>query len=235
MRISWRTRCARKDNRTSTRRDHPEPGQANPPGATRSLLRGGHAVFRSGPRGVAPTPPGARRRAHRATGLHGSHAIARPDSRFRGAVTAAQCGSARVGLIGGGSCPEEAHENRSRPPRGCQRCRLSWVRAGGGPSTPTSCAPWTASRPSRSSTTAKSARARSCRPCAGPGLHQVARGSAAHRRARRGHTTGHTPANRPGGDPCTARRRRRTPSASPFTSRASTSERPSALLQMRIP
>ncbi len=130
LRTSWRTRCAREDNRTSTHRDHPEPGQANPPGATRSLLRGGHAVFRSGPRGVAPTPPGARRRAHRDMGLHGSHTIARPDS--------------------------------SWPPPA-------------------------------------------------------------------------TPADRPGGDPCTARRRRRTPSASPFTSRASTSERPSAPLQMRIP
>jgi len=75
----------------------------------------------------------------------------------------------------------------------------------------------------RSSTTAKSARTRSCRPSAGPGLHQVTRGSAAHRRARRGHTTDHTPADRPGGYFCTARRRRRTSSASPFTSRASTS------------
>jgi hypothetical protein len=168
-------------------------------------------------------------------GLHGSRAIARPDNRNRGAVTAARCGSTRVRLIGGGSCPEKAHENKSSPPRGCHGCGLSWVWAGGGLSTSTSYTPWTASRPALSSTTAKSARACSCRPSAGSGLHQVARGSAAHRRARRGHPTNHAPADCPGGDPCTVRRRRRTSSASPFTSRAGTSEQPSGLLPMRIP
>jgi hypothetical protein len=168
-------------------------------------------------------------------GLHGSPDIARPDNRNRGAVTAARCGSTRVRLIGGGSCPEKAHENKSSPPRGCHGSGLSWVWAGGGLSTSPSYTPWTASRPSRSSTTARSARACSGTPSAGPGLHQVARGSAARRRARRGHTTDHTPADRPGGYFCTARRRRRTSSASPFTSRASTSEQPSGLLPMRIP
>ena len=210
-------------------------GKAQPPGTEYSLPRGGHAVSRSGPRGVAPTPPGAQRRAHRDMGLHGSRAIARPDNRSCGAVTAAQCGSTRVRLIGGGSCPEKAHENRPRPPSGRHGCGLSWGWAGGGLSTSPSYTPRTASRPARSSTTAKSARARSCRLSAGPGLHQVARGSPAHRRARRGHTTDHTPADRPGGDPCTARRRRRTSSASPSPSRARTSEQPSALPQIRIP
>ena len=102
-------------------------------------------------------------------------------------------------------------------------------------STSTSCAPSTASHPSRSSTTATSARACSSRHSAGPGSHQVARGSAAHRRARRGHTTDHTPADRPEGDPCAARRRRRTSSASTSASRASTSEQPSGLLPTRNP
>ena len=167
-------------------------------------------------------------------GLHGSPAIARPDNRNRGAVTAARCGSTRVRLIGGGSCPEKAHENGSRPPRVCHGCGLSWVWAGGGLSTSTSYTPWTASCPSRSSTTATSARACSCKPSAGPRLHQVTRGSAAHRRVRRGHTTDHTSADCLGGDPRAARRRRRTSSASPSTSRAGTSEQPSGLLPIRI-
>ncbi len=234
LQISCRTRCVQKENWTSTHKDHSEPEQAHLPGATCSLLRGGHAVFRSGPRGFAPTPSGAQRRAHRDMGLHGSRAIARPDNRSCGAVTAAQCGSTRVRLIGGGSCPEKAHENRPRPPSGRHGCGLSWGWAGGGLSTSPSYTPRTASRPARSSTTAKSARACPCRPSAGSGLHQVARGSAARRRARRGHPTDHTPADRPGGDPCTARRRRRTSSASPFTSPAGTSEQLSGLLLMRI-
>ena len=168
-------------------------------------------------------------------GLHGSRAMARPDNRNRGAVTVAPCESTRVRLIGGGSCPGKAHENGSRPPRGCHGCGLSWVWTGGGLSTSTFYTPPTASRPSRSSRTAKSARACSCRPAVGLELHQVARGSAAHRRARRGHTTDHAPAERPGVDPCAARRRRRTASASSSTSRASTSEQPSGLLPIRIP
>ena len=65
LQLSRGTRYVPKDNWTSTHRDHSEPGQAHLPGATCSLLRGGHAVFRSGPRGVAPTPPGAQTRAHR--------------------------------------------------------------------------------------------------------------------------------------------------------------------------
>jgi hypothetical protein len=145
LQISCRTKCVRKENWTSTHRGHSEPGQAHIPGATCSLLRGGHAVSRNGTRGVAPTPPGAQRRAHREMGLHGSRAIARPDNRNRGAVTAAQCGSTRVRLIGGGSCWGKAHENRPSPPRGCHGCGLSWVWAGGGLSTSPSYTPWTAS------------------------------------------------------------------------------------------
>ena len=122
LQISCRTRYVRKEDWTSTHRDHSEPGQAHLPGATCSLLHGGHAVLMNDPRGVAPTPPGAQRRAHRDMGLHGSRAIARPDDRNRGAVTAARCGSTRVRLIGGGSCPERAHENKSSPPRGCHGC-----------------------------------------------------------------------------------------------------------------
>jgi hypothetical protein len=235
LQISCRTRCVRKDNWTSTHRDRSEPGQAHLPGATCSLLRGSHAVSRNDPRGVAPAPPGAQRRAYRDMGLHGSRAIARPDNRNRGAVTAAQCGSIRVRLIEGGSCPGKAHENRPRPPSGRHGCGLSWGWAGGGLSTSPSYRPRTASRPSRSSKTATSARACLCRPSACSGLYQVARGSAARRRARRGHPTDHAPTDCPGGDPCIARRRRRTSSASPFTSRAGTSEQSSGLLLMRIP
>ena len=65
LQLPCRTRCVRKDNWTSTHRDHSEPGQAHPPGAARSPLHGGHVVLRNGPRGVAPTPPGAQTRAHR--------------------------------------------------------------------------------------------------------------------------------------------------------------------------
>ena len=65
LQISCRTRYVRKENWTSTHREHSEPGQAYLPGATCSLLYGGHAVSRNGPRGVAPIPPGAQQRAHR--------------------------------------------------------------------------------------------------------------------------------------------------------------------------
>ncbi len=235
LRIAWRTRCVREETWACMHRDQWGPGKAHPPDAECSLPRGVHAVSWSGPRGVALTPPEAQRRAHRDMGLHDSGAIARPDNPNRGEVTAARCGSTRVRLPGGGSCPGATHENRSQPPRGCHGCGLSWGWADGGLGTSTSFMPWTTSRLSRSSRTAKSARACSCRPAVGLELHQVARGSAAHRRARRGHTTEHEPANRRGGDPCTVRPRRRTSSASPLTNRAGTSEQLRGLLPMRIP
>jgi hypothetical protein len=231
--IACSTRCVREETWACMHRDQSEPGKAQPPGAECSLPRSGHAVSRSGPRGVALTPPAAQRRAHRDMRLHDSGAITRPDTRNRIALTAAPCRSTRVRLLGGGSCSVKAHENRLQPPRGCHGCGLSWGWADRGLSTSTSFMLWTMSGPSRSSRTAKSARACSCRPSAGPGLDQVARGSAVHRRARRGHTTNHTPADRLGGDPCTARRR--TSSASPFMNRAGTSEQPSGLLPIRIP
>lgn len=145
------------------------------PGAESLSPHGGHVVSRNGPREVAPTPSGVQRRAHRDIGVYGSRAIARLDKRKYGVVTAAKCRStcirlpARVAHVRGGLVRTD------QDLRAVSWVGLSWVWPGEGLSTSRSYTPWAAPHPSQSSGTAEGSCACTCRPSAGPGLHQVAR------------------------------------------------------------